>query len=173
MAAEDISWDSSLEVKMKLLSCVWLLATPQRDTVALQAPLSMGILHAGILEWVAMPSSRGSSLSKDWTQVSHIAGRFCIIWATREGKATQSNAGAWLCQSSPNRIHVSLQKSFSLVAGLKINLLCSLWLTFWAGPQKFAHSLPLSSHWASNTLAHVRLSPGSFWINPMAPPLLS
>ena len=26
-----------------------------------QAPLSMGILQAGILEWVAMPSSRGSS----------------------------------------------------------------------------------------------------------------
>ena len=29
--------------------------------VALQAPLSMGILQARILEWVAMPSSRGSS----------------------------------------------------------------------------------------------------------------
>ena len=27
-------------------------------TVALQAPLSMGILQARILEWVAMPSSR-------------------------------------------------------------------------------------------------------------------
>ena len=26
-----------------------------------QAPLSMGTLHARILEWVAMPSSRGSS----------------------------------------------------------------------------------------------------------------
>ena len=30
-------------------------------TVARQAPLSMGILQARILEWVAMPSSRGSS----------------------------------------------------------------------------------------------------------------
>ena len=30
-------------------------------TVALQASLSMGILQARILEWVAMPSSRGSS----------------------------------------------------------------------------------------------------------------
>ena len=29
--------------------------------MALQAPLSMGILQARILEWVAMPSSRGSS----------------------------------------------------------------------------------------------------------------
>ena len=30
-------------------------------TMACQAPLSMGILQARILEWVAMPSSRGSS----------------------------------------------------------------------------------------------------------------
>ena len=30
-------------------------------TVAREAPLSMGILQARILEWVAMPSSRGSS----------------------------------------------------------------------------------------------------------------
>ena len=28
-------------------------------TVACQAPLSMGILQARVLEWVAMPSSRG------------------------------------------------------------------------------------------------------------------
>ena len=38
-------------------------ATP--GTVARQAPLSMGILQAGILEWVAMPSSRGSSPTQD------------------------------------------------------------------------------------------------------------
>ena len=42
-------------------------------TVALQAPLSMGILQARIPEWVAMPSSRGSSQPRDWTQFSHIA----------------------------------------------------------------------------------------------------
>jgi len=33
--------------------------------VALQAPLSMGILQARILEWVAMPSSRESSQPRD------------------------------------------------------------------------------------------------------------
>ena len=38
------------------LSHVRLFATPW--TVARQAPLSMGILQEGILEWVAMPSSR-------------------------------------------------------------------------------------------------------------------
>ena len=35
-----------------------------------------GILQARILEWVAKPSSRGSSWPRDRTQVSRIAGRF-------------------------------------------------------------------------------------------------
>ena len=34
----------------------------------------MGILQARILEWVAIPSSRGSSQSRDQNQVFHIAG---------------------------------------------------------------------------------------------------
>ena len=38
----------------------------------------------GILKWIAMPSSRGSSQPRDRTQVSDIAGRFFTIWATRE-----------------------------------------------------------------------------------------
>ena len=43
-----------------------------------------GIIQARILERVAMSSSRGSSQPRDQTQVSHIAGRFVTIWATRE-----------------------------------------------------------------------------------------
>ena len=43
-----------------------------------------GILQAGILEWIVIPFSRGSSQPRDQTQVSHIAGRFFAIWATRE-----------------------------------------------------------------------------------------
>ena len=53
-------------------------------TVAHQAPLSMGIVQARILEWVAMPSSRGSSQPRNWTGVSCIAGGFFTTWATRE-----------------------------------------------------------------------------------------
>ena len=41
-------------------------------------------LAARILEWVAIPFSRGSSWPRDWTLVSCIAGRFFTIWATRE-----------------------------------------------------------------------------------------
>ena len=49
--------------------------------------LSHGILQARILEWVAFPFSRGSSLPRDRTQVSHIAGGFFTSWATREAQA--------------------------------------------------------------------------------------
>ena len=46
----------------------------------------MGIFQARILEWVAMPSSRESSQTRDWTQVSHVAGRFFTSWAKREAQ---------------------------------------------------------------------------------------
>ena len=43
-----------------------------------------GILQARILEWVAIPFFRGSSQPRDQIQVSHIAGGFFTVWATRE-----------------------------------------------------------------------------------------
>ena len=43
-----------------------------------------GILQARILEWVAFPSSRGSSQPRDWTQISRIAGEFFTSWVIRE-----------------------------------------------------------------------------------------
>ena len=45
-----------------------------------------GILQARILEWVAVPFSRGSSQPRDPTQVSCIAGRLFTSWATREAQ---------------------------------------------------------------------------------------
>ena len=45
-----------------------------------------GILQARILQSVAMPSSRGSYQPRDQTHVSHIAGRFFTVWATREAQ---------------------------------------------------------------------------------------
>ena len=43
-----------------------------------------GILQARIQEWVAFPFSRGSSLPRDGTQVSSMAGRLFTSWATME-----------------------------------------------------------------------------------------
>ena len=43
-----------------------------------------GVLQARKPEWVATPSSRGSSWPRDWTWVSCIADRFFTIWAPKE-----------------------------------------------------------------------------------------
>ena len=43
-----------------------------------------GISQARILEWVAMPFSKGSSPPVDRTQVSCIAGGFFTVWAARK-----------------------------------------------------------------------------------------
>ena len=45
-----------------------------------------GILQARILEWVAFPFFRGSSQTRDRTQVSCIVGGFFTSWATREAQ---------------------------------------------------------------------------------------
>ena len=48
-----------------------------------------GIFQARVLEWVAISFSRGSSGSRDRTQVSHITGRHFTIRATREALSSQ------------------------------------------------------------------------------------
>ena len=48
--------------------------------------IAHGILQARILEWVAVPFSRGSSQPRDQTQVSHIAGGFSTSGTTREAQ---------------------------------------------------------------------------------------
>jgi len=43
-----------------------------------------GILQERVLEWVAIPFSRASSPSRDWTKVFHIAAIYLTIWTTKE-----------------------------------------------------------------------------------------
>ena len=61
---------------------------PLWDTMDHSPPDSSvhGILQARILEWVAMPSSRGFSWPRDWTHVSCIASEFFTHWATWEAQ---------------------------------------------------------------------------------------
>ena len=72
-------------LKMRIKSLTIMLNCLSHDqlfvtlwTVACEAPLSMGILQARILDWVAMPSSRGSSQPRDQTQVFHIEADFLL-----------------------------------------------------------------------------------------------
>ena len=80
------TWISHIYVCYAVLSHSVVSDSVTSWTVAHQAPLSMAILQAKILEWVFMPSSRWSSQPRDWTEVSRIAGKFLTIWATREAQ---------------------------------------------------------------------------------------
>ena len=74
---------------VQLIVTLWVDCSP---------PSSMEIFQIRILERIAIPSSRGYSQSRDWTQVSRVAGGFFLIWATREsqGKCHQTDAGCTL-----------------------------------------------------------------------------
>ena len=67
-----------------------------------------GILQARRLEWVAMPSSRGSSYPRDWTHVSCIAGRFFMVWASREAFVNHQKIN-----QNPDKVLSSLLQLFS------------------------------------------------------------
>ena len=61
-----------------------------------------GILQEKILEWVAMPFSRGSSWLRAWTHVSWFAGGLFICWAVWEAQPRQI---LWIIQSKSSEWH--------------------------------------------------------------------
>ena len=73
------AWCAAIHVAVVLSLSVVSHSLRHHVTIAHQDPLSMGILQARIPEWVAIPSSMGSSQPKDRTQVSHIAGGFFTV----------------------------------------------------------------------------------------------
>ena len=72
-----------------LLSCVGLFMTAH------------GILHARILEWVAIPFSRGSSQPLDRTRISCTVGRRFTSWATRKAPSNETPLSSY--QNGPYR----------------------------------------------------------------------
>ena len=76
------------------------------------------ILQARILEWVAIPFSRGSSQPRDQTQVSCIAGRFFTIWPP----------GKPICNGlviSPKKIHEWLISTWKPIQRHSVQFSCS------------------------------------------------
>ena len=67
---------------MKILVCASCLTLCYHRECSPPGSSVHGILQARILEWIAIPFSRGTSQPKDQTLVSCLAGRFFIIWAT-------------------------------------------------------------------------------------------
>ena len=77
------------ESNLAFLHCRWILHHMSRQGSPLSTVLQSnsvldytvhGILQARVLEWVAVPFSRGSSQPRNWTQVSRLAQRFS--WCT-------------------------------------------------------------------------------------------
>ena len=83
---------------------------------SLQGSSVYGISQSRILEWVAFPSSRGSSWRRHWTQVSCIADRF-FLPSKPPGKP--GNAGpCFPLQTRAYRMGVSFVWTTSLPRGL-------------------------------------------------------
>ena len=76
-----------------------------------------GIFQARILEWVAIPFSRGSSQPRDRPQVSCIAGKFFTLWATRKSPSVCDSCSVMsnslqphgLCSLPASSVHGILQ----------------------------------------------------------------
>ena len=69
--------------------------------------------------WLAISFSRGSSQPRDQTQVSHIAGRFFTIWATREaiiGNARLDEAQAGIKIAGRNTNNLRYADDTTLIA---------------------------------------------------------
>ena len=99
-------WDPSLDwLYISIRGCAVCLVAQSCptlcDPVDCSPPGSSihGILQTRTREWVAMPSSRGSSQPRDQTQVSRIAGRFFTIWATRETSPWGYQEAKTCCES--------------------------------------------------------------------------
>ena len=88
-----------------------------------------GILQARILEWVAIPFSRGSRWSRDETQVSCIAGSLFTIWATRE-ETHEWHQNTWMTAKKLGPGIVKKSR-YLFIYGF---LLLFFKKTFWCGP---------------------------------------
>ena len=90
-----------------------------------------GILQARILEWVAMSFSRESSWPRDRTQVSHIAGRFFTIWATRGFSQNKYTIFKWVFSFT------MWTKFFTLV----VRYWCPSWQTLFRNQAPYLQSI--------------------------------
>ena len=127
-------WKSHKAMCYAVLCChVWLFVTLW--AVAFQAPLSMEILQERILEWVAMPSSRGSSQPRGQTQVFHIAGGLFTRWGSPHAIVDAYNILIPYPVISQTRFQLAylvLKGSESSLV-LHISACCSFPLTFTVG----------------------------------------
>ena len=102
--------------KEKAKIAQWCLTLCDLMRCSLPGSSVHGILQARILEWIAIPFSRGSSQPRDGAQVSHIAGTFFPEIA---GKPKNTGVGS-----------LSLLQGIFLTQGSKWGLLLCWWMLY-------------------------------------------
>ena len=126
--------------------------------------LQARILQA-ILEWAAIPFSRGSSWPRNWTCISCIAGRFFTIWATREdlifffcgGGGEDASLVAQMVRNLPAMQETwvwSLGQEDPLEKGMATHTNILAWKTPWTeepGGLKCRRSQRVGHDWETNT----------------------
>ena len=63
-----------------------------------------GTFQTGILEWAAIPFFRGSSRPRDWTRVSHIAGRFFTVLSHQGSPSAQYGGGEKVKEKADDKL---------------------------------------------------------------------
>ena len=90
-----------------------------------------GILQATIMKWLAIPFSRGSSYPRNWTGVSHTAGRFLTIYLYKVLYCFQ-NITSFNAQNSPLRWERLLWPLYSISPFCNVinHVHCPTWTLF-------------------------------------------
>ena len=99
------NWPRGMGLTLNELKIVWVCAGSFQLCPTLCNPMDCslpgssvhGILQTGILEWVAISSSRRSSWPRDWTCASCIVRQFLYNWATWEAQS----GGYWYNELKP------------------------------------------------------------------------
>ena len=114
------------EEKVKVLAAQLCLILCDPMDCSLPDSSVLGISQAITLEWVAMPSSRGSSLTSDQTQVSCTAGGYFSTQITRKppGKSISYLLSRWPELSFQSLSNLFSWTTNSLRAGIRF--LCSM-----------------------------------------------
>ena len=102
-----------------------------------------GIVQARILEWVSMPSSRGSSQPRDRIQISLIEGGVFTVWATREARGQRAASKKCLVI---NASFLRARGVTSCLNAVSLRIYNSVWYTVGAQIICWLNALPLPSH---------------------------
>ena len=135
-----------------------------------------GIFQAGILEWVAIPFSRGSSQPRDRIWVVFIVGRFFTVWATGKilGQSVVINAKMlghpqWIDAPKLQRSKVQKVKLLGEIpmdGQLPKGLLFAGFLLLALPVRSLGHCCPRWGDWGVGSEACYKVERGLTWRGP-------